>query len=54
MKKEINLGKDNINKLLLSFAIPCVISMLINSVYNIVDQIFIGKGVGTVGNVIQM
>lgn len=50
MKKEINLGKDNINKLLLSFAIPCVISMLINSVYNIVDQIFIGKGVGTVGN----
>lgn len=50
MKKELNLGKDNINKLLLSFAIPCVISMLINSVYNIVDQIFIGKGVGTLGN----
>lgn len=48
--KDLNLGKDNINKLLLSFAIPCVISMLINSVYNIVDQIFIGKGVGTVGN----
>lgn len=50
MKKELNLGKDNINKLLLAFSIPCVISMLINSVYNIVDQIFIGKGVGTVGN----
>lgn len=29
---------------------PCVISMLINSVYNIIDQIFIGKGVGTLGN----
>ena len=42
--------KENINKLLISFAIPCVISMLINSVYNIVDQIFIGKGVGTLGN----
>ncbi len=48
--KKVDLGKDNINKLLLSFAIPCVISMLINSVYNIVDQIFIGKGVGTLGN----
>ena len=48
--KKMDLGKDNINHLLLSFAIPCVISMLINSVYNIVDQIFIGKGVGTLGN----
>lgn len=48
--KKVNLGKENINKLLISFAIPCVISMLINSVYNIVDQIFIGKGVGTLGN----
>ena len=43
--KSINLAKDNINKLLLTFSIPCVISMLINSIYNIVDQIFIGKGV---------
>ena len=50
MKKEFDLGRDNINKLLISFAIPCVISMLINSVYNIVYQIFIGKGVGTLGN----
>ena len=50
MKKEFDLGHDNINKLLISFAIPCVISMLINSVYNIVDQIFIGKGVRTLGN----
>ncbi len=48
--KELNLGKEKINKLLLAFALPCVISMLINSIYNIVDQIFIGKGVGTLGN----
>ena len=48
--KNFDLGKDNINKLLLSFSVACVISMLINSVYNIVDQIFIGKGVGTLGN----
>lgn len=48
--KELNLGKEKINKLLLAFSIPCVVSMLINSVYNIVDQIFIGQGVGTLGN----
>lgn len=48
--KELDLGKEKINKLLLAFSIPCVISMLINSIYNIVDQIFIGKGVGTLGN----
>ena len=48
--KELNLKTEKINKLLLSFSIPCVISMLINSVYNIVDQIFIGKGVGSLGN----
>ena len=48
--EKMDLGKEKINKLLLTFSIPCVISMLINSVYNIVDQIFIGKGVGTLGN----
>ena len=50
MKNDLDLGKDKIGNLLLSFSIPCVISMLINSIYNIVDQIFIGKGVGTLGN----
>lgn len=48
--KELDLGKEKISKLLLIFSIPCVISMLINSVYNIVDQIFIGQGVGLLGN----
>jgi len=50
MKKTLDLGTEKIGKLLLSFSIPCIISMLINSVYNIVDQIFIGQGVGYVGN----
>ena len=48
--EELDLGKEKIGKLLLKFAIPCIISMLINSIYNIVDQIFIGKGVGSLGN----
>ena len=47
---KIDLGTTKINKLILAFSIPCVISMLINSIYNIVDQIFIGQGVGTLGN----
>ena len=50
MNKRADLGKDNITKLLFTFALPCVISSLVNSIYNIVDQIFIGKGVGTFGN----
>ena len=48
--KKLDLENEKIGKLLISFAIPCIISMLINSVYNIVDQIFIGQGVGTLGN----
>lgn len=41
---------EPIGRLILKFAIPCVISLLVNSLYNIVDQIFIGWGVGYLGN----
>lgn len=44
------LGYEPIGKLLRKFAIPAVVSMLVNAVYNIVDQIFIGQGVGYLGN----
>lgn len=51
MDKEENiLGKEKIGKLIRKFSIPCIISMLVNSLYNIVDQIFIGQGVGFLGN----
>lgn len=50
MEKENILGTEKIGKLLRKFAIPCVISMLVNSIYNMVDQIFIGWGVGYLGN----
>ena len=36
--------------LLLGMGMPMVLSMLVNSLYNIVDQIFIGQGVGMLGN----
>ncbi len=51
--KETNIFESKkVGKLLLKFAIPCVISMLVNSIYNIVDQIFIGhiEGVGYLCN----
>ncbi len=50
MEQENILGKEKIGKLIRKFSIPCIISMLVNSLYNIVDQIFIGQGVGYLGN----
>ena len=51
MNQEENiLGTEKIGKLIRKFAIPCIISLLVNSLYNIVDQIFIGWKVGTLGN----
>lgn len=51
MEQEENiLGTERIGKLIRKFSIPCIISMLVNSLYNIVDQIFIGQSVGYLGN----
>lgn len=44
------MGIQPVGKLLRDFAVPSVIAMLVNSLYNIVDQIFIGQGVGYLGN----
>ncbi len=44
------LGSRPIGSLLLQFSIPGVISMLVSSLYNIVDQVFIGNFVGELGN----
>ena len=44
------LGSAPVGSLLAKFAIPAIISMLVNALYNIVDQIFIGQGVGMLGN----
>ena len=47
---ENKLGVRPIPKLLLQFAVPSIVSHLVNSVYNIVDQIFIGQKIGYLGN----
>ncbi len=44
------LGYEPIGKLMVRFAIPSIIAMLVGALYNIVDQFFIGQTVGTDGN----
>ncbi len=54
--KEHQLTQENplatapIGKLIAKYAIPCVVSLVVNGLYNIVDQIFIGNEVGYLGN----
>ena len=49
-KRKNNLGTEPISKLLNNFAIPSIIAMLVSALYNIVDQFFIGRSVGELGN----
>ena len=51
-EKEVEnpLGIAPVGGLIRKFAVPAIISMLVSAMYNIVDQIFIGQGVGMLGN----
>ncbi len=49
MDQTKQLGEEKVSKLLLKFSVPAIIGMLVNALYNIVDRIFIGNGVGTLG-----
>ena len=49
-KQNAVLGTAPLGKLMVKFALPCTISLLVGALYNIVDQIFIGWGVGYLGN----
>ncbi len=44
------LAEAPIGQLMLKFSVPCILSLLVSSLYNIVDQIFIGRAVGYLGN----
>ena len=51
MSKEINnLGEGSVGKLLYKLAVPAIVANIVNALYNVVDQIFIGQGVGYLGN----
>lgn len=49
-KQNAALGTAPLGKLMVKFALPCTISLLVGALYNIVDQIFVGWGVGYLGN----
>ena len=44
------LGTEKISRLLFSFALPSITGMLCNALYNIIDQVYIGWGIGYLGN----
>ena len=49
------LGTERVSKLMRQYAIPCIISLLVGALYNIVDQIFIANAsyLGSYGNAVQ-
>lgn len=47
---ERQFAEAPVGSLVMKFAVPAVISLLVNSLYNIVDQVYIGQGVGFLGN----
>lgn len=49
MNNQKRLGEEKIPKLLISFSIPAIIGMIVNTLYNIIDRIFIGN-IPEVGN----
>ena len=42
----LQLGTEPVGKLLVQYALPAIIAMTASSLYNMVDSIFIGQGVG--------
>lgn len=45
MDRSKQLGEESVGKLLWKFSIPAIVGMLVNALYNIIDRIFVGKGV---------
>ncbi len=46
MDRSKQLGEENIGKLLMKFSVPAIVGMLVNGLYNVVDRVFVGRGVG--------
>lgn len=49
MDKSIALGEQKISTLLWDYSVPAIIGMVVNALYNVVDSIFVGQGVGEIG-----
>ena len=50
MQESNYLETEKVGSLLRKFAVPCIFSLIISCLYNIVDQIFVGNGIGYLGN----
>ena len=52
MQNQEFLKSENVGKLMLGYAVPCIISLLVGALYNVVDQIFIANAayLGSYGN----
>lgn len=48
MEHTRRMGEDRISKLLIRFSLPAITGMTVTALYNVVDRIFIGRGVGTI------
>ena len=49
MDRAERLGTERILPLLVRFSIPAIVGMLVQALYNVVDRIFVGNGVGPLG-----
>lgn len=49
MERSKSLGEEKISILLWRFSLPAIVGMVINALYNVVDSIFVGHGVGEIG-----
>ncbi|MBP2653245.1 MAG: efflux family protein [Firmicutes bacterium] len=49
MDKTKALGEEKVSSLLWKFSVPAIFAMLVNALYNVVDSIFVGHGVGEIG-----
>ena len=47
--KVLRMGTAPVGKLLLEFGIPAIVSVVLNGLYNIIDSIFLGQAMGTIG-----
>lgn len=49
MDRSKYLAEEKVLKLLLKFSIPAIVGMIVNALYNVIDRVFIGNGVGSLG-----
>lgn len=47
MDRSLEMRERSIGRLLWSFSLPAIVGMLVNSLYNVIDRIFVGRGIGS-------